>query len=90
MTRKTRDSLENPCIQPKNVNPIMSANVRKYADRYWNGLDIWTGKPLEGRDIVDHLNNALCREKTIEYYKSIGRSRLVRHDVATMVDLSEV
>ena len=36
----------------KTKNP----NVELYAERWEQGLDIWTGEPLEGRDLRDWQN----------------------------------
>ena len=35
---------------------IKSPNVELYAERWEQGLDIWTGEPLEGAELADWQN----------------------------------
>ena len=88
--RHRRQSEDNPFVLPPNPNPIVRANVAKYAERYANCQDIWTGNDLEGQALKECIENKRSREFTVDYYRSIGKSRLPVEDVTAVIHFPEI
>ena len=63
-------------ILPHNDNPEVMRRVEVYTRRVASGQDIWTGERLPDDVIEDLEYLAEHRSKTINYYRSVGRSRL--------------